>query len=82
MASWNAFRRLTEMRENYYNWKICFFFFQGGPSNNPYLQQVSLHIINDYECNDDYAAYGGITDTMICAGDPNGGKGACSVIWS
>ena len=53
------------------------FFFQ--TIDDP-LQEVTVQIISDSECNNSYAIFGGITDRMICAGDPNGGKGACWVI--
>jgi len=35
-----------------------------------------LQITSDFKCNSVYAAYRGITDRMICAGDHNGGKSA------
>jgi trypsin len=38
---------------------------------------VDVYIIPREECNKAYAAYGGITDNMICAGVPGGGKDAC-----
>jgi len=44
------------------------------------LRQVTLQITSDSSCNSTYANYGGITYSMICAGDSNGDKGACSVI--
>jgi hypothetical protein len=37
------------------------------------LQQVTLQITSDSECNNTY--YGGMSDRMMCAGDPNGVKG-------
>jgi len=43
------------------------------------LRQVTLQIKSDSECKSANALYGEITDSMICAGDSNGGKGACSV---
>jgi len=62
---------------NYYNMK--FSFFQVGGPNSVILYQVTVQIINDSECNSAYADFGGITDRMICAGDPDGAKGACWV---
>lgn len=39
------------------------------------LQEVTVNIVDRAECN---AAYGGmVTDRMICAGVPEGGKDAC-----
>lgn len=50
----------------------------GGPAPvTPPLRQVAVQIISDSECNSNYDYRGGITDRMICAGDRNGGKGAC-----
>jgi len=43
------------------------------------LREVILQVISDAECNSANALYGGITDSMICAADFIGGKGACSV---
>jgi hypothetical protein len=41
---------------------------------------MTVQITSDSECNSTYAIFGGITDRMICAGDPDEGKGACWVI--
>ena len=54
------------------------FFQEWGPISFN-LYQVTVQIISDSECNSTYADFGGITDRMICAGDPNGDKGACPV---
>jgi len=41
------------------------------------LQAVNVFIISRPECDYAYAVYGGITESMICAGVPGGGKGPC-----
>jgi trypsin len=41
------------------------------------LQAVEVFITSFDECNIAYAKYGGITENMICAGVPGGGKDAC-----
>jgi trypsin len=41
------------------------------------LQAVEVDIISSTACNSSYADYGGITENMICAGVPGGGKDAC-----
>jgi trypsin len=42
------------------------------------LQAVEVDIISRAACNDAYAAYGEITENMICAAVPGGGKDFCS----
>jgi len=56
-------------------------FQEGGPGNTT-LQEVTVQIINDTQCISAYAAWGGITPRMICAGVPGGGKDACQVTGS
>ncbi|KAF2896657.1 hypothetical protein ILUMI_09517 [Ignelater luminosus] len=47
---------------------------EGGPSSDQ-LQAVTVYIVDRNKCN---VTYGGIiTDRMICAGVPEGGKGPC-----
>ena len=41
------------------------------------LQAVDVDIISREVCDSTYAAYGGITENMICAGVTGGGKDAC-----
>ena len=48
----------------------------GGQSPSQ-LQQVQVNIVGHQECNGNYRAVGGVTDRMICAGVPQGGKDAC-----
>ena len=56
---------------------------QGSVARFPYkLQQVSVPIISNEECNESYNQTGGyyndsITDTMMCAGEDEGGKDTC-----
>jgi len=38
---------------------------------------VNVPIVSREECNKAYEAYEGITDNMICAAVPGGGKDAC-----
>jgi drug/metabolite transporter superfamily protein YnfA len=44
----------------------CFCYQEGGQYSTT-LQATVVRIISDSECNRTYAAYGGITDRMICA---------------
>ncbi|XP_049821475.1 trypsin beta-like isoform X2 [Aethina tumida] len=41
------------------------------------LRSVEVNIVNQEECNNDYAEYDGVTQRMICAAVPEGGKDAC-----
>jgi trypsin len=41
------------------------------------LQAVEVYITNRTACNSSYDIYDGITDNMICADVPGGGKDAC-----
>jgi trypsin len=41
------------------------------------LQAVDVNITSRAECNNAYDIYGGITENMICAAVPGGGKDAC-----
>ena len=38
---------------------------------------VNVPIVSQEECNNAYAESGGITENMICAAAPGGGKDAC-----
>jgi trypsin len=49
----------------------------GDPNLPSQLQAVEVYITSRAECNSSYAANGGITENMICAGVPGGGKDAC-----
>ena len=50
----------------------------GSDENLPsQLRAVSVFIISRTECNYSYASSGGITENLICAGVPGGGKDAC-----
>ena len=70
-----AFRSLPEVTA------FIIAFQEGGPSSTT-LRQVTVQIISDASCNSAYAAFGGITPRMICAGVPGGGRDACQVTWS
>ena len=66
------------MTAKYYN--TMFRFLQELGDYSTTLREVTLQITSDSSCNSTYANLGVITDSMICAGDSNGGKGACMVI--
>ena len=70
------FYRLAANDGKYYK-RIFFLQLLGEYSTT--LSEVTLQIISDSECNSTYSFSVGITESMICAGDSNGGKGACSV---
>jgi len=71
-----AFRSLPELTA----FNSIFFQEEGPPSTT--LRTVTVQIINHSSCNSAYALLGGITDRMICAGVPGGGKDACQVTGS
>jgi len=56
--------------------------FQEGGAASTTLRQVTVQIVSDASCNNAYAAHGGITPRMICAGVPGGGRDACQVTGS
>nr|XP_014102036.1 trypsin alpha-3-like [Bactrocera oleae] len=41
------------------------------------LQAVTVKVVDTNECTKQYASYGGITERMLCAGVPKGGKDSC-----
>lgn len=47
---------------------------EGGPAS-PGLQSVAVPIVSNAQCNANYN--GGITEGMLCAGFPQGGRDAC-----
>jgi trypsin len=49
----------------------------GSSSLPTQLQAVTVDIVSDAACDSAYASYGGITENMICAAVPGGGKDAC-----
>uniref|UniRef100_UPI0009B362F0 transmembrane protease serine 9-like n=1 Tax=Monopterus albus TaxID=43700 RepID=UPI0009B362F0 len=52
----------------------------GVPPPVPYnLREVDVPVVGNRQCNCDYGV-GTITDNMMCAGSPAGGKGTCQVI--
>jgi len=78
VAYWHGFRCWLEMAANIITG--CLVFLQEISGYTTILREVALQIKNDSECNSTYSNYGGITDTMICAGPSDGVKGACGVI--
>ena len=53
----------------------------GWNSDDPFssqLQAVNLFITSRPECDYALAAFGGITENMMCAAVPGGGKGVCA----
>lgn len=46
-----------------------------GGQQSDHLLKVDVPIVDQAKCNENYG--GGITDTMVCAGFPEGGKDAC-----
>ncbi|XP_066994478.2 trypsin-1 [Anabrus simplex] len=41
------------------------------------LQQVQVPVVDHAKCSEYYEQYGGVSDTMLCAGLSTGGKDAC-----
>uniref|UniRef100_A0A1L8DQH5 trypsin n=1 Tax=Nyssomyia neivai TaxID=330878 RepID=A0A1L8DQH5_9DIPT len=50
---------------------------QSSQESNLHLRAAVVPKFNDEKCNTAYSQYGGITQTMICAGFEEGGKDAC-----
>ncbi|XP_068082573.1 trypsin-7-like [Anabrus simplex] len=49
---------------------------EGGVST-PQLKQVQVPVVDHDQCNEAYKQYGGVADSMLCAGLSTGGKDAC-----
>jgi trypsin len=47
--------------------------------SNSVLRAAFVPSVNQEDCDEAYADFGGITDRMICAGFKQGGKDACQV---
>ncbi|XP_011206512.2 trypsin alpha-3 [Bactrocera dorsalis] len=48
-----------------------------GGSLSPTLQAVTVKVVDPIVCATEYAPYGVITERMLCAGVPQGGKDSC-----
>ena len=48
-------------------------------NDDGFLRAVDVPIVSRSLCNSQYAEFGGITDSMICAGYEQGGRDACTV---
>ncbi|KAL4912732.1 trypsin-like cysteine/serine peptidase domain-containing protein [Aspergillus aurantiobrunneus] len=48
-----------------------------GGASSPTLRAVTVSVVSMDECKADYRDLGPITDSMFCAGAPEGGKDAC-----
>jgi len=56
------------------------FFLQENHDFSTTLREVDLVITSDSKCSRTYDIFGGITDSMICAGNSHWGRITCSVI--
>ena len=52
-------------------------FFTGSVITPKYLQWVDVLMVNNTKCSEYYGPNINITDAMICAGNPQDGKGIC-----
>ena len=50
---------------------------EGANKSPKKLRYVGVPMVSSEQCNAMYAAYGGITENMICAGFEQGGKDSC-----
>uniref|UniRef100_A0A182QTY3 trypsin n=1 Tax=Anopheles farauti TaxID=69004 RepID=A0A182QTY3_9DIPT len=50
---------------------------QSASESNAVLRAANVPTVNQKECNEAYASFGGVTDRMLCAGYQQGGKDAC-----
>ncbi|XP_075152609.1 trypsin-1-like [Haematobia irritans] len=73
--------KLPELKEEVKDGTQCFVTGWGNTQNilesREWLRQTEVPIFNQEECSDKYKKYGGVTERMICAGYPEGGKDAC-----
>ncbi|XP_058125599.1 trypsin-3-like isoform X1 [Anopheles coustani] len=50
---------------------------QSAAESNAVLRAANVPTVNQQECDQAYKSFGGITDSMLCAGYKHGGKDAC-----
>lgn len=53
---------------------------EGGTTAAPVLRHVEVEIIEQPTCASAYSWVNTVTDGMVCAGVPDGGRDACQVI--
>ena len=72
---------LPELNEPVADGTSCFVSGWGNTQNaaesRAHLRAAFVPSVNQVDCNKAYVAFGGVTDRMICAGYPEGGKDAC-----
>ena len=73
-----AIWRFVQTQKHNFHTVICsvmFFFFQISGASPDTCQYVQVPAVTNAACNSAYS--GGITESMICAGYPEGGKDSC-----
>lgn len=63
-----------------YNVEVkCGNFQEGGSSAAPVLRQVEVEVVDRISCYLSYLGLNTVTNQMVCAGVPEGGRDACQV---
>ncbi|XP_017966795.2 trypsin-1-like [Drosophila navojoa] len=73
--------KLPKQGQEFEDGEMCYVSGWGDTRNteesDEFLRQVQVPLVNQEECNKKYNRYNGVTDSMICAGYPEGGKDSC-----
>ena len=79
MGNFAIWRFVPTQKHNFHTviCSVIFFFFQISGASPDTCQYVQVPAVTNAACNSAYSGINEITDSMICAGYPEGGKDSC-----